>query len=81
MPNTFCAEAEPPQTLTWLREHPLADPKFSFFIFVLIPVQTLFAHQWLTHATQYIERSYRAWPWVSENFETFSNLNPLLVFC
>ena len=65
--------------VTWLREHPLADPKFSFFIFVLIPVQTLFAHQWLT-LPQYIERSYRAWPWVSENFETFSNLNPLLVF-
>ncbi len=64
---------------TWLREHPLADSKFSFFIFVLIPVQTLFAHQWLT-LPQYIERAYRGWPWVSENFETFSNLNPLLVF-
>ena len=24
----------------WLREHPMADPRFSFFIFVLIPVQT-----------------------------------------
>src|SRR5262245_32403332 len=25
----------------WLRQHPLADAKFSFFIFCLIPVQTL----------------------------------------
>jgi len=65
--------------VTWLKEHPLADPKFSFFIFVLIPVQTLFAHQWLT-LPQYIERAFRPWPWVSQNFETFSNLNPLLVF-
>ncbi len=64
---------------TWLREHPLSDAKFCFFITVLIPVQTLFAHQWLT-LPQYIERAYRPWPWVSENFETFSNLNPLLVF-
>ncbi len=63
----------------WLREHPLADPKFSFFIFVLVPVQTLFAHQWLT-LPQYIERAFRPWPWVSENYETFSNLSPLLVF-
>jgi POT family proton-dependent oligopeptide transporter len=46
---------------------------------VLVPVQTLFAHQWLT-LPQYIERAFRPWPWVSENYETFSNLSPLLVF-
>jgi POT family proton-dependent oligopeptide transporter len=63
----------------WLRTHPLADAKFSFFIFVLIPVQTLFAHNWLTMPL-YIERAFRNTPWVSENFEFFSNLNPLLIF-
>jgi len=41
----------------WLRHHPLADPKFSFFIFALIPVQTLFAHNWLT-LPMYVERAY-----------------------
>jgi len=63
----------------WLREHPLSDGKFSFFIFVLIPVQTLFAHNWLT-LPLYIERAFRSAPWVSTNFEFFSNLNPLLIF-
>jgi len=29
------------RVLRWLREHPMADPRFAFFIFVLIPVQTL----------------------------------------
>ncbi|PIW69118.1 MAG: hypothetical protein COW08_08885, partial [Ignavibacteriales bacterium CG12_big_fil_rev_8_21_14_0_65_30_8] len=28
--------------------HPFRDKRFTFFIFVLIPVQTLFAHNWLT---------------------------------
>ncbi len=41
----------------WVRTHPLADPKFSFFIFALIPVQTLFAHNWLTLPI-YVERAY-----------------------
>ncbi|MCP4213214.1 MAG: peptide MFS transporter [bacterium] len=61
----------------WFKEHPLANGKFSFFIFVLIPVQTLFAHNWLT-LPLYIERSFV--PWVSDNFEFFSNINPLLIF-
>jgi MFS family permease len=63
----------------WLREHPLSDVKFSYFIFILIPVQTLFAHNWLT-LPLYIERAFRQAPWVSGNFEFFSNLNPLLIF-
>jgi len=63
----------------WLSEHPLSDGKFSFFIFIVVPVQTLFAHAWLTFPL-YIERAYRATPWVSRNFEFFSNLNPLLIF-
>jgi len=61
----------------WFREHPLRDTKFSFFIFILIPVQTLFAHQWLT-LPQYVDRAFE--PWVSQNMEFFVNLNPLLIF-
>ncbi|MFH1131289.1 MAG: MFS transporter, partial [Pseudomonadota bacterium] len=64
----------------WFANHPLADPKFAFFIFCLIPVQTLFAHNWLT-LPMYVERAYRdTWPWISVNFEKAVNFNPLLVF-
>lgn len=63
----------------WFSDHPLSDAKFSFFIFIVVPVQTLFAHAWLT-LPLYIERAYRQTPWVSRNFELFSNLNPLLIF-
>ncbi len=64
----------------WFANHPLADPKFAFFIFALIPVQTLFAHNWLT-LPMYVERGYRdSWPWISTNFEKAVNFNPLLIF-
>lgn len=64
----------------WIRQHPFANAKFSFFIFSLIPVQTLFAHNWLT-LPPYVERGYReSWPWISANFEKATNFNPLLIF-
>jgi len=62
----------------WLKEHPLADGRFAFFIFALIPVQTLFAHNWLT-LPMYVSRAFRGSP-VGEYFELASNLNPLLIF-
>ena len=31
-----------------VKELPFLDPRFIFFIFILLPVRTLFAHQWLT---------------------------------
>ncbi len=66
--------------INWIVNHPLANAKFAFFIFALIPVQTLFAHQWLT-IPQYVERGYRdSWPWISHNFEKAVNFNPLLIF-
>lgn len=66
--------------ICWFRNHPLADAKFAFFIFCLIPVQTLFAHNWLT-LPMYVERGFReTWPWISENFEFAINFNPLLIF-
>ena len=64
----------------WFALHPLANGKFFFFIFCLIPVQTLFAHNWLT-LPMYVARGYReTWPWISTNWELASNFNPLLVF-
>ncbi len=62
----------------WLRNHPLADARFSFFIFCLIPVQTLFAHNWLT-LPMYVERAYRG-TWIGQHFEVAVNFNPLLIF-
>jgi MFS family permease len=38
-------------------EGPFTNPRFIFFIFMLLPVRTLFAHQWLT-MPQYILRAY-----------------------
>ncbi len=79
-PQAPAAPKPPFSLLRWLRQHPLADAKFAFFIFCLIPVQTLFAHNWLT-LPMYVERAYRgSWPWISHNFEPAVNFNPLLVF-
>ena len=62
----------------WLANHPLANGKFFFFIFALIPVQTLFTYNWLV-LPQYLARAYEG-GFVSERFEFFANLNPLLIF-
>ena len=64
--------------LAWLRNHPLADPKFTFFIFCLIPVQTLFAYNFGT-IQAYVDRAYRG-TWIGTNFEAATNLNALLIF-
>jgi MFS family permease len=62
----------------WIRHHPLLDPKFSFFIFALIPVQTLFAHNWLT-LPQYVDRCMGK---IGQDYmEFFVNfINPTLIF-
>lgn len=72
------ATTVPFSLVNWFKTHPLADLKFAFFIFCLIPVQTLFAHNWLT-IPMYVERAYRG-TWVGDNFEVASNFNPLLIF-
>jgi MFS family permease len=43
--------------LDWFCNHPLADAKFAFFIFCLIPVQTLFAFNFGTYQA-YVDRAY-----------------------
>jgi len=60
-------------------EHPLRDKRFSFFVFILIPVQTLFAHNWLT-IPYYTSRAFLTGSIVKEYYEVFSNINPMLVF-
>jgi len=59
-------------------DHPFRDGRFTFFIFVLIPVQTLFAHNWLT-LPYYLDRAFRGGI-VSQYFEFFGNLNPIIIF-
>ena len=61
----------------WVVNHPFTDPKFTFFIFALIPVQTLFAYNWLVLPV-YINRSYSGW--IGEYFEIAANFNPILIF-
>jgi MFS family permease len=67
-----------PPTRRFLARHPLSDIKFFFFIFALIPVQTLFTYNWLI-LPQYISRAF-AGGWIGEYFEIASNANPLLIF-
>jgi dipeptide/tripeptide permease len=62
----------------WLRNHPLANLKFACFIFTLVPVQTLFAYNWLV-LPQYVNRAF-AGSWVGARFETAASLNALLIF-
>ncbi len=61
----------------YIQNFPLKDLRFMYFIFILIPVQTLFAHNWLT-LPQYTSRAFTGF--VSDNFEFFVNFNPILIF-
>jgi proton-dependent oligopeptide transporter, POT family len=79
-PAPVAAEAprQPFSLGRWLRSHPLADGKFAFFIFSLIPAQTLFAHVWLT-VPKFVQRAY-AGTWIGRNYEVASGFNSLLIF-
>ena len=61
----------------YMKNFPIRDLRFMYFIFILIPVQTLFAHNWLT-LPLYTSRAFEGF--VSDNFDFFVNLNPLLIF-
>jgi proton-dependent oligopeptide transporter, POT family len=65
------------QILFYLKNFPVRDSRFMFFIFILIPVQTLFAHNWLT-LPQYCSRAFTGV--VSDNYEFFVNFSPILIF-
>jgi len=61
----------------WVAIHPLSNGKFFFFIFALIPVQTLFTYNWLI-LPQYISRAFEGW--MGKYFEIAANANPILIF-
>ncbi|HVN49329.1 MAG TPA: MFS transporter, partial [Bacteroidota bacterium] len=63
--------------IKWVATHPLSDIRFFFFIFALMPVQTLFTYNWLV-LPQYISRAYSGW--IGEYYEVASNANPILIF-
>ncbi|MBI5244569.1 MAG: MFS transporter [Elusimicrobia bacterium] len=71
-------KTEEPQKslLEKIRELPFLDPRFMFFIFILLPVRTLFAHQFLT-MPDYVFRAYA--PEVSAKFEWIAGLNPFII--
>ncbi len=66
-----------PKSGRYLARHPLADGKFFFFIFALIPVQTLYTYNWLI-LPQYINRAFEGW--IGQYFEVAANLNPIMIF-
>jgi MFS family permease len=62
----------------YFTEGPFSNARFIFFIFMLLPVRTLFAHQWLT-MPQYIIRAYDK-P-VADKMEWLVNwINPAIIF-
>ena len=73
-------EAPPPAPGgTWqerLRALPFLDLRFVFFIFILLPVRTLFAHQFLT-LPDYVMRAFPAE--VGARYEWFQALNPAII--
>lgn len=57
---------------------PFKDPRFMFFIFMLLPVRTLFAHQWLT-MPEYVLRAYPQN--IADRMEWLvDSVNPIIIF-
>lgn len=62
---------------SYVSEGPFSNPRFIFFIFMLLPVRTLFAHQFLT-LPDYVLRAYP--PEVNKNMEWYTeSMNPLII--
>jgi len=59
-----------------IRALPFLDSRFIFFIFILLPVRTLFAHQFLT-LPDYVMRCFPEG--VGARYEWFQGLNPLII--
>jgi proton-dependent oligopeptide transporter, POT family len=54
----------------------MISPQFVFFIFILLGVRTIFAHQWLT-VPSYITRAYSAE--IAAKYEWISAINPFII--
>jgi hypothetical protein len=66
-----------PGAVNWLKTSPLSNARFMFFIFALMPVQTLFAYQFLV-MPQYVTRAFSEI--VANNMEMIVNVsNPLII--
>ena len=76
-PDEMAGKSVAQRFIYYLKHFPFTDLRFMYFIFILIPVQTLFAHNWLT-IPLYTKRAFDGV--VADNFEFFSNLNPILIF-
>lgn len=59
-----------------MRALPIMDGRFQFFIFILVPVRMLFAHQWLTMPI-FVTRAFP--PEVGARWEWINGLNPLII--
>jgi proton-dependent oligopeptide transporter, POT family len=59
-----------------LRRLPILDRRFQFFIFVLLPVRTLFAHQFLT-IPDYVTRAFPAS--IGAHLEWVNMINPIVI--
>jgi POT family proton-dependent oligopeptide transporter len=71
------AEGRAGALVSWFRSSPLSNGRFMFFIFMLLPVQTLFAYQWLV-MPEYVTRAFSET--VADNMETIINVsNPLII--
>ncbi len=64
--------------LHWIKNHPICDAKFAFFIFCLIPVQTLFAYNYFI-LPPYVKRAFVG-TWIGDNYEVATQFNSLLIF-
>jgi len=65
------------RVVDWFRTSPLSNSRFMFFIFALMPVQTLFAYQFLV-MPQYVTRAFSEV--VANNMEIIVNVsNPLII--
>jgi len=60
----------------YLSNLPILDKRFLFFIFILYPVRTLFAHQFLT-MPDYVTRAFP--PGVGARWEWINGINPLVI--
>ena len=68
----------PEKVRAYFTDGPFSNGRFVFFIFMLLPVRTLFAHQWLTMPL-YITRAYP--DGVADHMEWLVNwINPLIIF-
>lgn len=75
--DTVTTKSLPQRISGWFKNSPLSNARFMFFIFALMPVQTLFAYQFLV-MPQFVTRAFS--DAVANNMEVIVNVtNPLII--